>query len=322
MDLMEKAKKRALLPIDEEYVFNHVYFGEDGLTSTSANHISAMANVMVQDIEKDIMGLRLYEKHIRVIGAEEVTVETVNNTLPAITESVKRICKANSLIAWLREAMKEKEKAQDYINEMKLDKWMEMQGIPKPECPKQPEMPHINFRDFDTMLDAGLSVKEYNRFLELNSMLAVYGKIIHENGLLTRQKAELKRIAQNPTEVKENGRDTIIISYIADTGLEIDLENIYTILQAQYRKLQAEKNGIESKYINLAMAYQQRKMDEWKAAKAQFDRDLEKVGSLIQDIETQMREWKKQKLEGLAALKIIIPNDLMEVYKYLCEKYL
>jgi hypothetical protein len=70
------------------------------------------------------------------------------------------------------------------------------------------------------------------------------------------------------------------------------------------------------------MAYQQRKMDEWKSAKAQFDRDLEKVGSSIQDIETQMREWKKEKLEGLAALKIIIPNDLKEVYKYLCEKYL
>jgi hypothetical protein len=218
--------------------------------------------------------------------------------------------------------MKEKEKAQDYIHDLKLEKWMEMQGIKKPECPVCPQMPHINFKDYDTMLDAGLSVKEYNRFLELNSMLAVYGKIIHENGLLTRQKTELKRIRQNPTEVKENGRDTIIISYKADNGSEIDLDNIYTILQAQYRKLQAEKNGIESKYINLAMAYQQRKMDEWKSAKAQFDRDLEKAGSLIQDIETQMREWKKQKLEELAALKIIIPKDLMEVYKYLCEKYL
>ena len=149
MDLMEKAKKRALLPIDEEYVFNHVYFGEDGLTSTSANHISAMANVMVQDIEKDIMGLRLYEKHIRVIGAEEVTVETVNNTLPAITESVKRICKANSLIAWLREAIKEKEKAQDYINEMKLDKWMKMQGIPNPEC-RNSQKCHISISETST----------------------------------------------------------------------------------------------------------------------------------------------------------------------------
>lgn len=322
MDLMEKAKKRALLPIDEEYVFNHIYFGEEGLTSSSANHISAMANVMVQDIEKDVIGLRLYEKHIRVIGAEEVTVDTVNNTLAMIDESVWKICKVNSLIAWLREAMKEKDKAQDYIHDLKLEKWMEMQGIQKPECPKQPEMPHINFKDFDTMLDAGLSVKEYNRFLKLNSMLAVYGKFVHENGLLTRQKAELKRIAQNPTEVKENGRDTIIISYKADIGSEMELNNLYTKLQSEYRKLQAEKNGIESKYINLAMAYQQRKMDEWKDAKAQFDRDLEKVGSLIHDIEIQMREWKKQKLEELAALKIIIPNDLMEVYKYLCEKYL
>jgi hypothetical protein len=322
MDLMEKAKKRALLPIDEEYVFNHIYFCEEGVTSSSANHISAMANVMVQDIEKDVMGLRLYEKHIRVIGAEEVTVETVNNTLGMIGESVYKICKANSLIAWLREAIKEKEKAQDYINEMKLDKWMEMQGIQKPECPKKPEMPHINFKDFDTMLDAGLSVKEYNRFMELNSMLAVYGKFIHENGLLTRQKAELKRIAQNPTEVKENGRDTIIISYDAYTCDETELDNTYTKLQSEYRKLQAEKNGIESKYINLAMAYQQRKMDEWKDAKAQFDRDLEKVGSLVQGIEIQMREWKKQKLEELAALKIVIPNDLKEVYKHLCVKYL
>jgi hypothetical protein len=106
MNIMEKAQKRAILMIDTEYVFNDIYFGEEGMTSTSAQHVSAMANVMVQDIKQHIMGLRLYEKSIRVIGDAEVTVETVNNTLPEISESVKRICKANALIAWLREAVK------------------------------------------------------------------------------------------------------------------------------------------------------------------------------------------------------------------------
>lgn len=323
MNIMEKAQKRAILMIDSEYVFNDIYFTtEEGMTSTSAQHVSAMANVMVQDIKQHIMGLRLYEKSIRVIGDAEVTVETVNNTLPEIAESVKRICKANALIAWLREAVKEREQAQKYVSDMSLDDWMKKQGIEKPAVPQPPQMPRINFQDYNTILDTGLTVKEYNRFVELNSALAVYGEMIHEKGLLTRQKSELARIMQNPTEVKESGRDTIITTYKVDVNISTDIDNLYTELQSEYRKLQAEKNGIEAKFSNLAMDYQTRKMDEWKAAKAQYDRDLQKVNSEMVGIQTQMNDWKKQRLEELAALKIIIPDALKPLYKELKVKYL
>ena len=323
MNIMEKAQKRAILMIDSEYVFNDIYFTtEEGMTSTSAQHVSAMANVMVQDIKQHIMGLRLYQKSIRVIGDAEVTVETVNNTLPEIAESVKRICKANALIAWLREAVKEREQAQKYVSDMSLDDWMKKQGIEKPAVPQPPQMPRINFQDYNTILDTGLTVKEYNRFVELNSALAVYGEMIHEKGLLTRQKSELARIMQNPTEVKESGRDTIITTYKVDVNISADIDNLYTELQSEYRKLQAEKNGIEAKFSNLAMDYQTRKMDEWKAAKAQYDRDLQKVNSELVGIQTQMNDWKKQRLEELAALKIIIPDALKPLYKELKVKYL
>ena len=322
MDLMDKAQKRAILTIDKEYVFNDIYFGEEGMTSTSAQHVSAMANVMVQDVKQHIMGLRLYEKSIRVIGDVECKVEEVNNTLPEISEGVKQICKANALIAWLREAVKEREKAQQYVQDMTLDKWMELEGIEKPTSPQPPMMPKINFQDYNTILDTGLSVKEYNRFVELNSALAVYGEMIHEKGLLTRQKSELARIMQNPTEVKESGRDTIITTYKVDVNIGVDLDKLYTELQSEYRKLQAEKNGIEAKFSNMAMAYQTRKMEEWKAAKSQYDRDLTRVNSELVGIQTRMQEWKKQRLEELAALKIIIPNDLKALYKSLQVKYL
>jgi hypothetical protein len=281
-----------------------------------------MANVMVQDIKNRLMGLRLYEKSIRVIGDAEVTVETVNNTLPDIADGVKQICKANALIAWLREAVKERENAQTYIQNMTLDDWMKKQGIEKPTSPVPPTMPRINFQDYATILDTGLSVKEYNRFVELNSALAVYGEMIHEKGLLTRQKSELQRIRQNPTEVKESGRDTIITQYRVDVNIDTDLDKLYTQLQSEYRQLQAEKNGIEAKFSNLAMDYQTRKMDEWKAAKAQFDRDIMAVNSQLVGYDAQMKEWKKQRLEELAALKIIIPNDLKALYKELQVKYL
>lgn len=319
---MDKAQKRAILTIDKEYVFNDIYFGEEGMTSTSAQHVSAMANVMVQDVKQHIMGLRLYEKSIRVIGDVECKVEEVNNTLPEISEGVKQICKANALIAWLREAVKEREKAQQYVQDMTLDKWMELEGIEKPTSPQPPMMPKINFQDYNTILDTGLSVKEYNRFVELNSALAVYGEMIHDKGLLTRQKSELARIMQNPTEVKESGRDTIITTYKVDVNIGVDLDKLYTELQSEYRKLQAEKNGIEAKFSNMAMAYQTRKMEEWKAAKSQYDRDLTRVNSELVGIQTRMQEWKKQRLEELAALKIIIPNDLKALYKSLQVKYL
>lgn len=322
MDLMDKAQKRAILTIDKEYVFNDIYFGEEGMTSTSAQHVSAMANVMVQDVKQHIMGLRLYEKSIRVIGDVECKVEEVNNTLPEISEGVKQICKANALIAWLREAVKEREKAQQYVQDMTLDKWMELEGIEKPTSPQPPMMPKINFQDYNTILETGLTVKEYNRFVELNSALAVYGEMIHDKGLLTRQKNELARIMQNPTEVKESGRDTIIITYKVDVNIGVDLDKLYTELQSEYRKLQAEKNGIEAKFSNMAMAYQTRKMEEWKAAKSQYDRDLTRVNSELVGIQTRMQEWKKQRLEELAALKIIIPNDLKALYKSLQVKYL
>ena len=322
MNIMEKAQKRAILTIDKEYVFNDIYFGEEGMTSTSAQHVSAMANVMVQDIKQHLMGLRLYEKSIRVIGDVECKVEEVNNTLPEISDGVKQICKANALIAWLREAVKEREKAQQYVQDMTLDKWMELEGIEKPTSPQPPMMPKINFQDYKTILDTGLSVKEYNRFVELNSALAVYGEMIHDKGLLTRQKNELARILQNPTEVKESGRDTIITTYKVDVNVAVDIDKLYTELQSEYRKLQAEKNGIEAKFSNLAMDYQTRKMEEWKAAKSQYDRDLTRVNSELVGIQTQMQEWKKQRMEELAALKIIIPNDLKALYKELQVKYL
>ena len=322
MDLMDKAQKRAILTIDKEYVFNDIYFGEEGMTSTSAQHVSAMANVMVQDVKQHLMGLRLYEKSIRVIGDVECKVEEVNNTLPEISDGVKQICKANALIAWLREAVKEREKAQQYVQDMTLDKWMELEGIEKPTSPVPPMMPKINFQDYNTILETGLTVKEYNRFVELNSALAVYGEMIHDKGLLTRQKNELARIMQNPTEVKESGRDTIITTYKVDVNVSVDIDKLYTELQSEYRKLQAEKNGIEAKFSNMAMSYQTRKMEEWKAAKAQYDRDLTRVNSELVGIQTQMQEWKKQRMEELAALKIIIPNDLKALYKSLQVKYL
>ena len=320
MDILKKAAERAILPKEDGYVMNDIYFGEEGLTSTSANHVSAMANVMVNDLKQHINGLRLYRKYIRVIGETETMVEERNDTLPEVIQTVERISKANALIAWLREAIKERENALNDVNNTDINTYAKRTGYEMIDRPTMPQEPRVNFQDYKTMLDAGLTVKEYNRAMELNSTLAVLGEFVHEKGLLTKAKAELQRIAKNPVEVKESGRDTIITRYEADDAAVID--EVYTELQARYRKLQAEKNGIDNKWSNMAAEYQVRRRAEyqtelnaWKAERAKWD-------AQYAELKDHWMTWKKQECDRIAALKIIIPKDLVNLYTELRDKYM
>lgn len=321
MDVMQTARKRAMIETQDKYVFNEIYFGNEGLTSASAQHVSAMANVMVNDIKERINGLRLYEKSIRVIGEQETVTEKVNNTLPEIADAVATICKANALIAWLREAVKEREAGIEYIKQKDFYEWMAENDKEFPKQPPIPTLPKINFNNLQDILGTGLTVKEYNRYVELNSALAVYGEIIHENGLLTKHKKKLHTIAQNPTEVKESGRDTLITTYKVDNAAE-DIDALYVKLQSEYRKLQAEKNGIEEKFNKLALEYQVKQMEEYKKTKSESEVKLKEWNLGKQSLEIEMGEWKNAQIQRIADLKIIIPNDLKGIYEELKAKYL
>ena len=321
MKAFEKAAQRAILPIENGYVFNDIYFSNaQGLTSASASHVSAMANVMAQDVKARVKGLRLYKKFIRVIGENEVLVEEYNDTLTNLDHDLTTICKANALIAWLREGIKEKEAGIDAINATTLEEYCTKFNIPLGDKPEMPRMPRINFNDMPVVLAAGLSIKEYNRLLELNSTLAVYGELIHDKGLLTEHKRKLQTIAKNPIEYAESGRDTIITRYEANDVNYID--GIYTRLQAEYRKLQAEKNGLEAKWADMAADYQLKLKRDYDAALADYRKACDEYELRRAEVNSELTEWKKKECDRIAALKIIIPNDLKEVYEELREKYL
>lgn len=320
MEILKKAEQRAILPTENGYVFNDIYFGDKGLTSTSANHVSAMAGVMVNDLKEHIRGLRLYRKYIRVIGENETLIEDRNDLMGEMIDTADRISKANSLIAWLREAIKEREAAMNNINSTTIQDFAKLNEIEMPERPTIPREPTVNFNDLKTMLDAGLTVKEYNRALELNSSLAVLGEFVHERGLLTKHKQELQHIAKNPIEVKESGRDTIITRYEADDPNVIDA--VYTEMQSKYRKLQAEKNGIDNKWTNMAAEYQVKKRAEYQAALETWKSECAAWDLAYADTKNKWMAWKKEMCDYIAGLKIIIPNDLVNLYTELRDKYM
>lgn len=318
MDIFGRAKKQPVLDVVSGFAFNDVYFGDDGLTSASANHVAAMATLYANRQKEASKCLRLYQKSIRVIGEEECVVEESNNILDKIPAYIKNISKANALVAWLREAIKTKADCLEHIGSTMVAEWAEKNGRTVPERPAEPKRPVVNFDDVKDVLGAGLTIKEYNRYIELCSTLAVYGEYIHEKGLVTQNIAKLELYMRNPKDVKENGRDTIITTYTPAVN-PVDVYKAYNNLQAEYRKLQAEKNGIEAKFNDLATIYQLNK-------KAQYEKDVEAWKSKLQEYNTDMSEltlamnkWKQETSDRISALKIVIPNDLKEIYSKVME---
>lgn len=97
-----------------------IFFSTEGkgLTSTSANHIANLAKEMVREIETFVSGLTLYSTSVVLIGNDNVNIINEGDTAEALDKvktQLHTIAKANSLIAWLREAIKAKERLQKEV---------------------------------------------------------------------------------------------------------------------------------------------------------------------------------------------------------------
>ena len=118
-----------------------IFFSPEGkgLTSTSANHIANMAKEMIRTLETELGSMVFYSTEVALIGndaANTLTVGTDDTTLRATADKLFRIARAKSLIAWLREAIKAKERLIEEVSAMTVNDFAKLEGIEIPEAPK------------------------------------------------------------------------------------------------------------------------------------------------------------------------------------------
>ena len=224
---------------------NKVFFAKEGLTATSANHVANIAKEYAQRIATQANTLRLYTKSARLLGDTQPSiVEAPLDTLDAIPDVIRRVAQCNALIGWLREAINEREKGLKSVQDYNFKVWADDNNIALPEQPEAPDP----VQDIDKVGNEILNVKELNRYIELKTRMAVYGKYIHPDGILP---MALKRVSQclaNPTEIKGEGRDMVVFSYNVELDTVDRLNNTFFKLQSEYRVLQAGLYGIEHRF--------------------------------------------------------------------------
>lgn len=278
------------------------FFGEYGLTSTSANHIANLAKEYYQSLEAELEAINFVKEEISIVGSMERTETNTGtpNILSTVDENIENIIAAKALIAWLREAIKIKDDLTTDISHYVSDEYMNL---------KYPEQPHVKTKE-EILED--WDVKDRERYLTLETECAVIGKYIHKSGSYSKAKKQLFDKMVKPVETSLHGRDTIITYYTPLLTKEAVEEKFFE-LQKRHRAAQAELNALKSRLEKEELELKDKASREYMAALDEYNvkkRQLSEADKMY--VEEQRKIVEK--------LKIVIPPYHQDIYKKLTEK--
>lgn len=278
--------------------------GQPGLTSTSANHLANMAKEMIRGIEGSLDSLVLYSTSVSLIGNSDdnILVHGASETeLSAVEGKLRTVAKAKSLIAWLREAIKARERLIAETESLTLEEYARQEGI---ELPKAPEPESALTED---EYYASLTLAERNRYYELETLAAVLGKAIHPDGSFANARNALDQRIQRPRDVKGDGRDTLIYTYVPTVEPEA-VEKVYFELQREYREAQARLNSMKYECQRAVKKSQVEVQTAYAEAVARYNDET-------QLLMARLSAYIKERTRELGDMKILIPESLHGIYE-------
>ena len=284
---------------------NSVFFGPQGYTSTSANHVANLAKEYIRDLQGKVDNVTFLNVKVSLLDSpnEKTTRIGYNeNLLNCIPQWLADIAEAKSLIAWLREAIKAKDEMFKIIQKTNLEEWCKNNNIPMPTGPMRGHI--LTEEEYYN----SLSIKERNRYYSLETKAAVIGKIIHPEGAYSTSRDELISKLQNPIKITGNGRDSILTYYEASVSLE-KVDAIYFALQKEHREIQAELNSMKHD-CQLAIEESTNRVNlAYTGVLAEYNKRIDELNDLFIN-------WKDTEAQKCRQLKIIIPAALNSI----CEK--
>ncbi|MDE5800753.1 MAG: hypothetical protein K2H74_07010 [Paramuribaculum sp.] len=283
-----------------------IFFSPDGqgLTSTSANHVANLAKEMIRGIETSLSALTFYSTEVSLIGntsTDKLSHGSDLSELETVIGKLHSVAKAKSLIAWLREAIKAKERLIEEVEDITFDDYCKIAGIDIPKYPERGESLT------DDEYYASLTLAERNRYYETETLAAVLGKAIHPDGSFASAREALNEHIQKPRDVKGDGRDTLIFSYVPTVD-STNVDEVYFTLQKQYREAQAKVNAYK---YDCEKAVKTSRI----AVDTKHAEQLDEYNHRRELISAQMTAYKHKRTAEIGDYRIVIPDSLREIYE-------
>ena len=192
---------------------NEIFFDNHGLTSTSASHLADLAQEVIAGNEAKLKNMTFLTTKVDIVGSPSESGKTIcvgydGNMLDQVRPLLENIAAMNAFCAWMREAVKAKDKELKRVANFTFEEWCTLQGfeIPSsPSCPKETT---------ETDIIAQMNIKERNRYLQLEAVAATIGKYIHPGGQFSSAREELQNGIMKPYSTDGNGKDTLIYAHV------------------------------------------------------------------------------------------------------------
>lgn len=289
---------------------NNVFFKDGFLTSTEAQNICNVANEVIARLAESINSVQFYNTSITSIVSSdnEVCAGKGTTDIAWIQDAIIKIGKYNSLIAWLKEAIKNKEEALGELSGMRLQEWSEYENYPAPKSPSRKAS--VTKEDVIRNLEA----IELNKYFTLQSKAAAIGKFIHETGSISRAKIMLNRVVAEPNKISGAGRDTVIYKYTPSVKVD-DVDNMFLSLMSEHRNLNAQLNFIKAKAVEEANKQSIANEQEYQKARTAYSKEYNDWLDKTEDLQSRFNQYIITEKEKISKLKINVPDSLMETYK-------
>lgn len=281
---------------------DEIFFGEKGVTSTHAAYLSNVAKELYTVIEKQLNNFQFYTVNVGLIGTKDKSrLETgvTPDFLDGIDGKLMDVAKLKSLIAWLREALKAKDRL---VSEAKNMSDNEIASILEIDVPVKPLRKARKTAD-DVVSE--WNIKQRNRYYYLETLCSVYGSYVHPDGRLNQERDRLYEVTASPNKCTGSGRDTIIYS-MEPTCAPALVDETFFKLQNTYREYQAELNSMKHE-IELALQENDRELG--KIEKNESDEYMVKM----HEFSVLVNNYRSEAVSKAQALKIVIPDSLKSI---------
>ena len=270
------------------------FFGESGLTSTSANYVANKAKEYYSSVMSKLEQVSFVNADISIIGSGEkarVSTGYSSEELEYIPRSIKLVAELKTLIAYLREAIKEKDRLHKKARIMTFE-----HDLVAPE--------REEYLEEEDIIESW-SKEKMMSYYRKETLASTLGKLVHPSGAYSKARKAFHSMV--PTEYKADGRDTII-RHNTYSVLPNEVDDTFFKLQEEQRNAQAELNGMKHE-IELALQEDRNKKDE------SYKEKLDAYLSLKAKYEAEDKIRRNLLLDEIQGLKIVIPDSLKEIYE-------
>lgn len=309
---------------------NFVFFGEEGISMSEANHLANMAKETGENVSRKLSSIAA--THDKLTWEEGKELDLDKNKVidyPELEKLAVREGQIYMLSAWFREAVRAKTDLLSQYRTVDGQHFMlDTEKFPNAEI----ERPTVVFPQVPAELTekdviGEMNIKQRADYLATEAIAAHLGKKLHKDGVFSKLRIAIASFV--PVWFREMSNGVGKKSYPVQSTLlytENEFDTFYFKMQDQYRAAERKLNAIKASIQNEVTVRNSTAQKEYSAAYAkasvEYDNAMSDYNQKVKALQNEQKAFihmlesrRLDRVKEVSGWKIVVPEALKDVYE-------